>query len=112
MDRGGWQATVHRVVKSWTQFSSVTQSCLTLWDPRDYSMPGLLSITNSWSLLKLKSIESVMPFNHFTLVVPFSSCLQSFPTSGFFSNELVLCIRWPKYWSFSFNISPSNDIQG
>ena len=71
-----------------------------------------LPITNSRSLLKLKSIESVMPFNHFTLVVPFSSCLQSFPTSGFFSNELVLCIRWPKYWSFSFNISPSNDIQG
>ena len=45
-------------------------------------------------------------------VIPFSSCLQSFPASGFFSNESVLCIRWPKYWSFSFSISPSNEYSG
>ena len=55
------------------------------------------------------SIESVMPSNHLILCCPFSSCLQSFPASGFFPNELVHCIRWPKYWSFSFIRSPSNE---
>ena len=58
------------------------------------------------------SIESVMPSNHLILCCPFSSCLQSFPASGFFPNELVHCIRWPKYWSFSFSISPSNENSG
>ena len=67
-----------------------------------------LSITNSRSLLKLISIESVMPSNHLILCHP----LQSFPTSGFFSKESVVHIRWPKYWSFSFNISPSNEYSG
>ena len=69
-----------------------------------------LSITSSESLLKLMSIESVMPSNHLILCfVSFFSCLQSFPASGFFSNESVLPIRWPQYWSFSFSISPSNE---
>ena len=63
-----------------------------------------LPITTSWSLLKLMSIELVMSSS----VVPFSSCLQTFPASEFFSNESVLCIRWPKSWSFSSSISPSN----
>ena len=63
-----------------------------------------LSITNSQRLLKLMSIESVMPSS----VIPFCSCLQSSPASGFFSNESVFRIRWPKHWSFSFSISPSN----
>ena len=63
-----------------------------------------LSITNSWSLLKLMSIESVMPSSHLILCHPFSSCPQSFPASGS-QNESVLPIRLPKYWSFSFNIS-------
>ena len=68
-----------------------------------------LSITNSWSSLKLT--ESVMPSNILTSVVPFSSCLQSFPASiRAFSNELALCIMWPKYWSF--NISPSDEYSG
>ena len=62
---------------------------------------------NSWSLLKLMSIESVMPFNHFILLLP-----SIFPSIRVFSNELVLCIRWPKYWSFSFSISPSNECSG
>ena len=53
-----------------------------------------------------------MPSNHLILCCPFSSCLQSFPASGFFPNELVHCIRWPKYWSFSFSISPSNENSG
>ena len=63
-----------------------------------------LSITNSQSLLKLMSIESVMPFNHPLLLLP-----SVFTSIRVFSNESVLCIRWPKYWSFSFNISPSNE---
>ena len=67
-----------------------------------------LSITNSWSLLKRMSIELVMPSNHLILCCPFSSCLQS-PSIRVFSNESVLCIRWPKYWSFSFSISPFNE---
>ena len=66
-----------------------------------------LSITNSWSLLKLMSIESVMPSNHLILVIPFS-CLQYFPTSGYFP----VTIRWSKYWSFSFSLSPSNEYSG
>ena len=66
-----------------------------------------LSITNSWSLLRLTSIESVMPSNHLILCRPFLILLQYLPALGFFSSESVLCIRWPKYWSFS--ISLSND---
>ena len=70
------------------------------------------SITNSWSLLKLMSIELVMPSNHLIChpLLPFSSCL--FPSIRIFSNESVLRIRWPKYWSFSFSIGPSNEYSG
>ena len=93
------------------QFSSVTQSCLTLWDPMDFSMPGFLSITNSWRLLKLMSIELVMPSYHLILCCPL--LLPSiFPSIRDFSNKSVLCIRWPKYWNFSFSISPSNQHPG
>ena len=68
-----------------------------------------LSITNSWSLLKLMSIKSVMPSNHLILCHPL--LLPSiFPTIRVFSNELILCIRWPKYWSFS--VSPFNEYSG
>ena len=70
-----------------------------------------LSITNSQSLFKLMSIKSVMPSNHLISVVPFSSCPQSFPASGSF-HEAALCIRWPKYWSFSFSIIPSKEHPG
>ena len=70
-----------------------------------------LSITNSQSLLKLMSIESVIPSNHLILCRPL--LLPSiFPSIRVFSNGSVLCIRWPKYWSFSFNISPSNEYSG
>ena len=70
-----------------------------------------LSIANSQSLLKLMSIESVMPSNHIILCHPL--LLPSvFPSIRVFSNESVLCIRWPKYWSFSFSISPSNEYSG
>ena len=70
-----------------------------------------LSIINSQSLLKLMSIESVMPSNHFILCHPFL-LLSLFPSIKVFSNVSVLCIRWPKYWSFSFSISPSNEYSG
>ena len=66
------------------QFSSVAQSCLTLCNPMEYSMPGFLSITNSWSLLKLMSIKLLMPSNISSSITPFFSCLQSFPASGSF----------------------------
>ena len=75
----------------------------------DCSMPGSLSITNSGSLLKLMSIESVMPFNHLSLCHHLLLLPSVFPSIRVFSNESVLHIRWPKYWSFSFSISPSNE---
>ena len=68
-----------------------------------------LSITNSQSLLKLMSIESVMPSNHLILCHPLLLPPSIFPSIRVFSNESALCIRWPKYWNFSFNISPSNE---
>ena len=74
------------------------------------SSQASLSITNFWSLLRLMSIELVMPSNHFSLCWPL--LLPCFPIIRVFSNESVLRIRWPKYWSFSFNISPSNAYSG
>ena len=71
-----------------------------------------LSITNSWSLHKLMSIELVMPSNHLILYHPILLLPSIFPSIRAFSNESVLCIRWPKYWSFSFSISPSNKHPG
>ena len=70
------------------------------------------SITNSWSLLKLMSIESVVPSNHLILCHPLLLPPSIFPSIRVFSNESVLCIRWPKYWSFSFSISPSSEYSG
>ena len=78
----------------------------------DYSTPASLSITNSWSLFKLMSIESEMPSNHLILCCPLLLLPSIFPSIMVFSNESVLCIRWPKYWSFSFCISPSNAYSG
>ena len=71
-----------------------------------------LSITNSWSLLKLVSIESVIPSNHLILYRPLLLLPSIFPSIRVFSNELVLLIRWPKYWRFSFSIRPSNEHSG
>ena len=71
-----------------------------------------LSITNSGSLLKLKSVESLMPSNHLILCRPLLLLPSIFPSVRVFSNESALRIRWPKYWSFSFNISPSNEHPG
>ena len=71
-----------------------------------------LSITNSRSLLKLMSVESVMPSNHFTLCLPLLQLPSIFPSTRVFSSESVLHIRWPKYWNFSFSISPSKEYSG
>uniref|UniRef100_A0AC11DBX5 Uncharacterized protein n=3 Tax=Ovis aries TaxID=9940 RepID=A0AC11DBX5_SHEEP len=71
-----------------------------------------LVITNSWSLPKLMSIESVMPSSHLILCHPLLLLPSIFPSIRVFSDESALCIRWPKYWSFSFNISPSNEHPG
>ena len=89
-----------------------TQSRLTLCDPMDCSMPGFAVHQNSWSLLKLMSITSVMPSNHLILCHPLLFPPSIFPSIRVFSNESALRIRWPKYWSFSFNISPSNEHPG
>ena len=95
------------LVPSSVQFSRV-QLFVTPWTA---ACQASLSITNSWSLLKLKSIESVKPSNHLILCHPL---LQPsiFPSNRVFSNGSVLRIRWPKYWSFSFSFSPSNEYSG
>ena len=95
-----------------TQFSSVIQSWLTLCNPWTAARQASMFITNSWSLLTLMSTESVMPSNHFILCHPLLLPPSIFPSIRVFSNESVLRIRWPKYWSFSFNISPSNEYSG
>ena len=89
-------------------FSPVAQSCPTLCNPKTCS----LSITNSRSLLKRMSIESVMPSSHLILCRPVLLLPSIFPSIRVFSNESALHIRWPKYWIFSFNISPSNEHSG
>ena len=94
------------------QFSSVSQSCPTLWELMNHSIPDLPVHHNSRSLPKLMSIESVMPSNHLILCRPLLLLPSIFPSIRVFSNELALCIRWPNYWSFSFNISPSNEHPG
>ena len=91
---------------------SVTQLCLSLCDPMDCSMQASLSFTITQSLLKLMSIELVMPSNHLILGHLLLLLSSIFPTIKVFSNELALHVRWPKYWNFSFSISPSNEYSG
>ena len=87
---------------------SVAQSCPTLCDPMDCSKQTSQSFINTQSLLRFMSIESVMPSNHLVLCHPLLLLPSIFPRIRVFSNKLALRIRWPKYWSFSFSISPSN----
>ena len=96
------------------QFSSAQLlSCVWLFvTPYTVAHQASLSITNSWSLLKLMSTELVMPSNHLTLYRPLLLLPSIIPSIRVFSNESVLHIRWPKYWSFSFSISPSNEYSG
>ena len=93
------------------QFSSVTHSFLFVI-PWTAASQASLSIINPWSLLKLMSIESVMPSSHLILCPPLLLLPSIFSSLQVFSDESVLHIRWPKYWSFSFNISPSNEHPG
>ena len=94
------------------QFTSVAQSCPTLCDSWTAACQAFLSITHSWSLPKLMSIESVMPSNHLILCHPLLLLPSIFPSIRVFSNKSAFRIKWPKYWSFSFNISPSNEYPG
>ena len=91
---------------------AVAQSCLTLGDPMTAAHQASLSFTISWSLLKHMSIESVMPSNHLILCHPLLLLPSIFPSIRVFSSEWALHIRWPKYQSFSFSISPSNEYSG
>ena len=100
--------------KCTVRFGSVQLlSCvLTLLTPWPAGCQASLSITNSWSLLKLIPIKSVMPSNHLVLSYPVLPLPSIFPSIRVFTNESVLHIRWPKYWNFSFSISPSNTYSG
>ena len=91
---------------------SFAQLCPTLCGSMDCSAPGFPVLHNLPSLLRLMSIESVMPSNHLILCCHLLLLPSIFPSIRVFSNESVLCIRWAKYWSFSFSISPSNEHPG
>ena len=104
-------------LSNWTTTTLISAvqslSCVQLFAiPWTAAYQASLSITNSWSLLKLMSIESVMPSNQLILCHPLLLLSSVFPSIKVFSNGSVLCIRWPKYWSFSFGISPSNQYWG
>ena len=83
-----------------------------LWPHEPQHTRPLLSITNSWSLLRLTSIESVMPSDNLIVCRPFVLLPSIFPSIRVFYNESVICIRWPNYWSFTFSISHSNEYLG
>ena len=106
-----WQEYIEELYKRDFQFSSVTQLCLTV-TPWTAACQASLFITDSWSLFKLMSTESVMPSSHLVLCHPLLLLPSIFPSIRVFSNESASCIRWPKYWNFSFNISPSNEYSG
>ena len=109
---GGSRTVLSKPQFSSVQFSSVAQSCLNLWTPWTTAHQASLSITNSQSLFKLMSTELVMPSNHLILCHPLLLPPSMFPSIRAFSNESVLRIRWPKYWTFSFKISSSNELSG
>ena len=100
--------------KVMTNFSSVQSlsHVLLFVTPQTAAHQASLSITNSWNSLKLMSIKSLMPSNYVIPRCPLLLPPSIFPGIRVFSNESVLCIRWPKYWSFSFSISPSNEYSG
>ena len=103
--------------KKSSQLSSVqslssVQLCPTLCNPMNCGTPGPPIITNSQNSLKLMSNESVMPSSHLILCCPLLLLTPILPSIRVFSNELILRIRWPQYWSFSFNISPSDEYSG
>ena len=106
-DWKAWRAAVHGVAKS--------QTWLSHWQQQQLGLHGMVSFFYSklhclWSLLRLVSIEPMMLSNHLILCHPLLLWPSIFPSMRVFFNELTLCIRWPKYWSFSFSISPSSDF--
>ena len=104
------QTHLYVCINIYVQFSgSVMSDSATPWTAAHQAS---LSITSSWSLLKLMSIELMMPSSHLILCCPLLLLPSIFPSIRVFSNESVLHIRWPKYWSFSFNIRPSNEHPG
>ena len=107
MDIEEWLSRGHTQPPSSVQFSGSVMTT-----PWTAACQASLSITNSWSLLKLTSIELVMPSNHLILCRPLLLQSSIFPSIRVFSNESTLFMRWPKYWSFSFNISPSKEHPG
>ena len=109
-----WSTRYYLLLISLLCLSSV-QSLSHVWlfaTPWTAACQASLSITNSWSILKLMSVESVMPSNHLILCCPLLLLPSIFPRIRIFSNESVLLIRWPKYWSFSFNVSPFSEHTG
>ena len=104
-----WTKEPGGVQSSSVQLLSCVQLFATAWNTAHQDS---LSIANSWCFLRLMSIESVMPSNHLILYHPLLLPPSIFPSIRVFSNESAPCIRWPKYWSFSFNISPSNEHSG
>ena len=108
----------HKLASMWIEFILSFNSVLLPSHVQLFATPWTtghqvsMSIINSWSFLQLMSIESVMPSNHLILCRPLLLLPSIFPSIRVFSNESALHIRWPKYWSFSFNISPSNEYSG
>ena len=103
-----------RIMEKWHSHT-VVHSLSHVWlfaTPWTAARQASLSFTISQSLLKLRSIESVMPSNHLILCHPLCHLLSIFPSIRVFSNASALCIRWPKYWSFNFSINPSNEYSG
>ena len=109
MDGSGWRVLTKSGPLDSVQSFSRVQLFETPWTA---ACQGSLSIINSWSLLKLISIESVMPFNHFNFCHPLLLLPSIFPSIRVFSNESTSYIWWPKDWTFSFSISPSNEYSG
>ena len=104
-----WFKHLTFIYLSSVQFISVAQLCLTLCDPMNRSTPGLPVYHHLPEFIQTQSIESVMPSSHLILCRPLLILPSTFPSIRVSSNESTLHIRWPKYWSFSFNISPSNE---
>ena len=109
LTRENWACIRSLDLHSSIQSPSCVQLFVTPWTA---ARQATLPITNSQSLLKLMSITSVMPYNHLIICRPLFLIPSIFPSIRVFSNKSALCIKWPKYWSFSFNISPSNDYSG
>ena len=106
---------MHKALSIYRIFFHSVRSLSRVWlfaTPWTPARQASLSIASSWNLLKLMSVASVMPSNHLTLCRPLLLLPSIFPSIRVFSNESALHIRWPKYWSFNFSISPSNEYPG